>query len=96
MLWASFKPGDKVVYRKKKHTIHPGPRAKQIQPAVKGDYYAYVVDKFWIVRQVLENGQLLVETRRGKTHLVDVHDPNLRHTTLWDRIRHHDQLAKFR
>ena len=47
-----------------------------------------VVDKFWIVGQVLENGRLLLKTRRGKKHVVDHGDPNLRRATLWDRIRY--------
>jgi hypothetical protein len=96
MRWKSLKPGDTVVYRKRKNTTHPGPRAKQIQPAAKGDYYVYVVDKFWVVRQVFSNGKLLVETRRGKRHIVNTSDPNLRRTTLWDHIRYHDRLADFR
>lgn len=94
MLERSFKPGDKVVYRKRKHTTHPGRRAKQVQPAAKGDYYAYVVDKFWMVRKVLDNGRLLLETRRGKTHEINPCDPNLRRATLWDRIRYPARLAE--
>lgn len=94
MLRRSFKPGDKVVYRKRKHTTHPGRRAKQVQPAAKGDDYVYVVDKFWLVRQVLDNDRLLLETRRGKTHEVSQTDPNLRHATLWDRICHPGRLAE--
>jgi len=96
MLWRSFQPGDRVVYRKPKHTTHPGRRAKEIQPTPKGDYYAYVVDKFWIVRKVLANGSLLLETRRGKTHVVDANDPNLRRSTMLDRIRYRSRLAQFR
>jgi len=57
MLRAKLKPGDVVVYRKHKHTTHPGPRARQVDPSSKGDYYTYVVDKFWVVGQVLGNGR---------------------------------------
>ncbi len=89
-----FKPGDSVVYRKSKQTTHPGPRAQSIRAARKGDRYSYCVDKFWVVRQVLANGKLLVETRRGKTHVLDPSDPNLRRPTLLQRFRFRDRFAQ--
>jgi hypothetical protein len=84
----AFQKGDRVVFRKSKFTPHPGPRAQDIRPAANGDDYCYVVDKFWVVADVMADGKLVLQTRRGKTHLVDADDPNLRHATLWDRIRH--------
>ena len=66
-----FSCGDHVVYRMKKFTVRPGPRAKQIQPAEHGDFYDYIVDKFWIVEEVLNDGRLILRTRRGKKHIVD-------------------------
>ncbi len=89
-----FKPGDVVVYRKQKHTTHPGPRAQQVHATKKGDYYTYVVEKFWVVGQVLASGRLLLQTRRGKTHLVENSDPNLRRANLWDRIRYPSRIAE--
>jgi hypothetical protein len=44
----------------------------------------------------MADGKLLLKTRRGKTHVIAANDPNLRHATLWDRIRyraHFHQLA---
>ena len=90
----SIKPGDCVVYRKLKQTTHPGPRARAISASLKGDFYSYLVDKFWVVRQELANGKLLVETRRGKTHVIDKRDPNLRRATLWDWLRHRARFAQ--
>ena len=89
-----FKPGDSVVYRKSKVTTHPGRRAQGIRATRKGDYYSYFVDKFWVVRQVLDNGMLLLETRRGKQHVIDPTDPNLRHPSLMQRIRYRSRLSK--
>jgi hypothetical protein len=89
-----FKPGDSIVYRKSKQTTHPGRRAQAVRPTPKGDYYSYFVDKFWVVRQVLSRGELVVQTRRGKTHVIDESDPNLRHPTLMQRIRFRDRFAQ--
>ena len=82
-----LKLGDVVVYRKSKHSTHPGERAKNIHPASAGDNYQYTVDKFWIVGEIQSDGRLLLKTRQGKTHLIEPDDPNLRRVTLWDRLR---------
>ncbi len=84
---SSLKSGDVVIYRKHKQTTHPGPRARHVNASSKGDHYSYMVEKFWIVGQVLSDGRLLLRTRRGKTHVIDDRDPNLRRATLWDRLR---------
>lgn len=94
MFRARLKPGDVVVYRKQKHTTHPGPRARQVDAASKGEYYTYEVDKFWVVGQVLADGNLLLQTRRGKKHVVDNGDPNLRRATLLDRIRYKARFSR--
>jgi hypothetical protein len=83
-----FRKGDWVVYRRRKVTTHPGPRAQLVDASPHGDDYNYFVDKFWIVADVLADHNLLLKTRRGKTHTVDEHDSNLRHASLWERIRY--------
>jgi hypothetical protein len=83
-----FRKGDWVVYRRLKCTDHPGPRAQDVYASANGDSYDYFVDKFWVVDEVLDGGNLRLRTRRGKTHVVAEQDPNLRHATLWDRIRY--------
>lgn len=80
------KPGDFVVYRMPKQSTHPGPRAKDVYAAAHGDTYSYFVEKFWIVAEVREDNKLLLRTRRGKEHLVDADDPNLRHASWWSRL----------
>ncbi len=83
-----FKTGDWIIYRKWKYTTHPGQRAREVRAAHKGDYYTYVVEKFWVVRRVSPNGELLVETRTGKCHRLKDSDLNLRRPTLWQRMRY--------
>lgn len=80
-----FEAGDWVVYRKTKHSSAPGPRARQITPAPRGDDYSYVVDKFWVVEQVLPDGKLSLRTRRDKAREIDSGDPNLRRARWWER-----------
>lgn len=91
-----FKSGDLVVFRRHKHTTHPGPRAQEVEATAHGDLYNYYVEKSWIVAGVEADGRLLLKTRRGKTHLVDPNDPNLRHATLWDRLRYRRRFAELR
>jgi hypothetical protein len=87
-----LEPGNPVVYRVRKCTSRPGPRAKQIQPAKRGDFYSYVVDKFWIVERVLDGGKLLLKTRRGKMHVVNADDTNLHLAHWWERIAHRQRF----
>lgn len=82
----SAKVGDFVVYRKPKYGTHPSHRAKDVRPSTHGDSYSYVIEKFWVVREVRDDGMLLLETRGGKSHLVNCDDANLRAVSLWDRL----------
>ena len=58
------------VYSKQKHSVSPGPRAREVDAAARGETYSYTVDKFWIIKQHLEDGQLLLITRTGKQHAM--------------------------
>ena len=83
---AHFRPGDVVVYRKQKSTVHPGRHARDIEPAPHGDLYSYSVEKFWRVVAVRADDTLVVRTRRGKQHTVVAGDPNLRRAHWWERL----------
>ena len=83
---ARFQPGDVVVYHKQKNTVHPGPHARDIQPALHGDTYSYSVDKFWRVIGVRPDNTLVVLTRRGKQHTIPADDPALRKVHWWERL----------
>lgn len=81
-----FRKGDWIVFRKTKFSEHPTPRAIEVTPAKQGDGYSYVVEKYWVVVDTLENGNLVVCTRRGKRHEICPDDFQVRKATLWDRL----------
>lgn len=80
-----WEPGDWVVYAKQKFSTSPGPRARSVAAAEKGDSYSYVVDKYWVISERLDDGDLLLRTRTGKEHVVRVDDPRLRAAKWWER-----------
>jgi hypothetical protein len=88
MFRREYRKGDWVVYRRLKFTTHPGRRAQEVVASPNGDGYTYFVDKFWVVAELLAGNNLLLKTRRGKTHVVAAQDINLRHASLFDCIRY--------
>ena len=83
---STWMPGEWVVYSKQKNSTVPGPRAKEVFPATAGDTYSYVVDKYWVIDNVLEEGLVQLRTRRGKQHLINADDPRLRPARWWERL----------
>jgi len=81
-----FSAGDHVVYRKQKHSAHPGSRAQEIQPAQHGETYSYMVDKYWTVARAIDDETIEVLTRRGKVHRLSVNDPLLRKASLLEKV----------
>ena len=88
----TFSRGDWVVYREPKCTLRPGPRAKSVHPAARGDHYYYSVEKFWIVDEIRNNGELVLVTRKGKKRVKTATDPQLRRASFWDRIRYRERF----
>ncbi|MEZ6060234.1 MAG: hypothetical protein R3C19_07735 [Planctomycetaceae bacterium] len=88
-----FQPGDLVIYHKTKHSTTPGPRASDVQPARNGDTYSYTVDKFWIVRDVLSDGTVIAETRRGKRHHIKPGDPLLKRASFLQRLMYRSRFS---
>lgn len=84
---ATFQVGDWVIYRKTKFSSLPGPRARNVAASESGEGYAYNVDKYWIVTDVLPDGAVQVMTRRGKQLQFASLDPNLRRASWWQRLR---------
>ena len=78
--------GDWVIYRKQKSSKSPGPRATDVFPATAGDTYSYIVEKYWIVEDIDEEGDVTLRTRRGKSHKVQASDPSLRVPRWWERL----------
>src|SRR5262245_38569150 len=81
-----YKPGAMVIYRMAKISTHPGPRAKDIDPAPKGETYSYEVDKFWVVAESGRDGKLRLGTGRCKGQTVAGDDPRLRLARWWERL----------
>lgn len=88
-----FRNGDPVIFTKTKFSVHPGPRAEQISPASHGETYSYLVKKFWTVIDRTDD-RLLVQTRRGKRHWLNLDDPALRAPTLWEQIRFRERFPE--
>jgi hypothetical protein len=83
---AHFQPGDCVVYRKPKFSVHPGPHARDIHPAAHGDYYSYCVSKCYRVVAVLPPDKVVVRTRRDRQRTLAGDDPALRRARWWERL----------
>jgi hypothetical protein len=88
---ARFQRGDPVIFAKTKFSARPGPRAEEISPASHGETYSYLVKKFWTVVYNTD-GRLLVQTRRGKRHWIDLDDPALRVPTWWEQLRYRERF----
>ena len=82
----SFRVHELVVFEKQKHGAHPSLRAHDVRPAPSGDDYDYVVDKYWVVVRVLDDGRLLLRTPGGKLHEIATVDPDLRRLSLRERV----------
>ena len=87
-----LKHGDWVIYRKQKSSTSPGARATDVHPASRGDTYHYLVDKFWIVEEVIDGKQILLRTRRGKQNTIDANDPRLRRPRWWERLLYRNRF----
>ena len=81
-----FKSQDLVVFQKRKHSTHFGPRARELRPVFCGDDYDYVIDKYWVVDRVLDGDRLLLRTPGGKLHEIARVDPDLRPASFFERV----------
>ncbi len=86
MAVSNLKVGGKVVFAKDKMSDSPGKRAKEVVPLQAGEDYSYIVDKYWTVKSVHDDGTATLVTRRKKEHRVALDDPRLRHASLWERF----------
>jgi len=93
MMRRPLRPGDLIIYRKTKHSTHPGPRAANIQPAINGDNYAYTIDKFWVVEEVRNDGTIIAATRRGKRNHLKADDPMLKRANFIQHFLYRSRFA---
>ncbi len=89
-----FRVGESIVYHKPKRSFSPGPRARQVFPLEHGEAYHYVVDKFWKIIRVNDDGTLDVVTRTGKEHRLSVTDPNISKARLLQHILYRKRFPR--
>ena len=82
----TYKPGDRVIYRKPKRSSNPTPRAKDLHPAEHGEAYSYAVDKYWAVTRNLDKDRIEVMTRTGKLHEIQTDDPRLKKASILESL----------
>ena len=87
--------GDPIVYTKYKASTQPGVRARDSYPSQRGDYYYYLVNKFWTVADILEDGRIVARTRTDKVHYLNPDDPNLRRARLVERLKYGHRFPRF-
>ncbi len=80
-----YRVGDRVIFRKSKHSTCPGPRAQEVMPSPSGEDYSYLVDKFWTVMDVIGDSEIVCVTPGGKRHQISVDHPNLRRANWVER-----------
>ncbi len=90
-----YRVGTPVIFRKSKCSTHPGPRARDVRPARRGDTYSYCVDKLWVVVDRPDSERVVVQTRRAKTYVLNVNDGNLRPARWWERLRYRHRFPQF-
>ncbi len=84
-----LQPGAPIVYRVAETSMRPpGPEARDVRPAERGDLYYYLIKKYWRVEQVLEDGRIVAVTPLMEHHCLRRDDPNLRKANLLERLRH--------
>ena len=87
-----FKIGDRIIYNKTKFSGQPAASARWMHPSEHGECYSYVVEKYWVVADILHDGHVVAKTRRGKTHLLLPMDANLRKAPLLKRVLERDRF----
>lgn len=92
----TYHEGDRVVYRIQKHSVKPGPRAQNVHASARGEAYTYEVDKYWVVRELRDDGSLVAQTRQGKLHVLPVDDPQLRPASWWECLWRQEQFPDLR
>lgn len=84
-----LQPGAPIVYRMaESSTRPPGPEAREIRPAERGELYYYLTIKYWRVEEVRPDGWIVALTPLMEHHYLRGNDPNLRKANLLDRLRY--------
>jgi hypothetical protein len=88
LLQGNLHAGVPIVYRMVESSTRPGPEAREIRPAERGDLYYYLITKYWRVEEVLQDGWIVAITPLMEHIYLRRDDPNLRKANLLERLRH--------
>ena len=88
LLRGRLQPGAPIVYRMVETSTRPGPEARDIHPAERGDLYYYLITKYWRVEEVLQDGWIVAITPLMEHIRLRRDDPNLRKANLLERLRY--------
>jgi hypothetical protein len=83
-----FHTGAPIVYRVVETSTCPGPEARDIHPAERGELYYYLTNKYWRVEDVRQDGWIVALTPLMEHHYLRRDDPNLRKANLLERLRY--------
>ena len=83
-----FHAGAPIVYRMVETSTCPGPEARDIHPAERGELYYYLINKYWRVEEVRQDGWIVALTPLMEHHYLRRDDPNLRKANLLERLRY--------
>ena len=83
-----FHAGAPIVYRVVETSTCPGPEARDIHPAERGELYYYLINKYWRVEEVRQDGWIVALTPLMEHHYLRRDDPNLRKANLLERLRY--------
>ena len=83
-----FHAGAPIVYRMVETSTCPGPEARDIHPAERGELYYYLTNKYWRVEEVRQDGWIVALTPLMEHHHLRRDDPNLRKANLLERLRY--------
>ena len=88
ILRRKFHAGVPIVYRVVETSTRPGPEARDIHPAERGELYYYLTNKYWRVEEVRPDGWIVALTPLMEHHYLRRDDPNLRKANLLERLRY--------
>jgi hypothetical protein len=83
-----FRAGAPIVYRMVETSTCPASEARDIHPAERGELYYYLINKYWRVEEVRQDGWIVALTPLMEHHYLRRDDPNLRKANLLERLRY--------
>ena len=80
--------GVPIIYRMVESSTRPDPEAWDVHPAPRGDFYYYLMSKYWRIEKVQADGWIVAVTPLMEHHYLRWDDPNLRKANFLERLRY--------